>query len=109
MLELGSNSEQLHRQVGRKLAGLGIDLLAGVRGAAKYMIDEAVRAGFPAQAACFFEDSRAAGEFLQNELRPGDVVLFKASRGVKLEQALEIAVSDQLSAVTKRPSTTKER
>jgi UDP-N-acetylmuramyl pentapeptide synthase len=38
----------------------------------------------------FFPDSPAAGEFLRNALQPGDAVLFKASRGVRLEQALEL-------------------
>jgi UDP-N-acetylmuramoyl-tripeptide--D-alanyl-D-alanine ligase len=89
MLELGLSSEELHRQVGRKCATLGLDLLAGVRGNARFIVDEAARAGMDGR---FFADSRTAGEFLRDTLLPGDVVLFKASRGVKLEEALEIAL-----------------
>ncbi len=95
MLELGENSESLHRQVGRKAADHKIDLLAGVRGAARHLVDEAVRQGLPGGAAHFFEAAPAAGEFLRTALQPGDAVLFKGSRAVKLEKALEIAVSDR--------------
>jgi UDP-N-acetylmuramoyl-tripeptide--D-alanyl-D-alanine ligase len=94
MLELGENSEALHRQVGRKVGRQAlrnkIDLLAGVRGAARYIVEEAVQEGLAAGNAHFFPDSPAAGEFLKNALQPGDAVLFKASRGVRLEQALEL-------------------
>ena len=90
MLELGENSEALHRQVGRRAARNKIDLLAGVRGAARFLVEEAVREGLAAGNAHFFPDSPAAGEFLKSALQPGDAVLFKASRGVRLEQALEL-------------------
>jgi UDP-N-acetylmuramoyl-tripeptide--D-alanyl-D-alanine ligase len=93
MLELGENAEQFHAQVGRRVARNKVDLLAGVCGAARYIADEAVRAGLPAAAAHFFSDPREAGEFLRKALQPGDAVLFKASRGVRLEQALELLKS----------------
>ncbi len=92
MLELGPTSRELHRRVGRCVVAAGVDLLVGVRGDARYLVDEAVREGLPRGAAHFSEDSRAAGEFLKNELQPGDAVLFKGSRGVRLEEALELAV-----------------
>jgi UDP-N-acetylmuramoyl-tripeptide--D-alanyl-D-alanine ligase len=41
-------------------------------------------------AAEFVETPEAAGEWLRENLREGDVVLLKASRGVKLERALEV-------------------
>ena len=96
MLELGPESPQLHRQVGGKAARAGVDLLLGVQGEAKQLVERAIAAGMPESAARFFSDAPAAGEFLRQVLRPGDVVLFKASRGVKLERALEI-VSRQFS------------
>jgi UDP-N-acetylmuramoyl-tripeptide--D-alanyl-D-alanine ligase len=90
MLELGDNSEILHRKLGRKVAQSKVDLLAGVRGAARYIVDEAVREGVAACAAHYFDDASETGEFLKSELQPGDAVLFKGSRGVRLEQALEL-------------------
>jgi UDP-N-acetylmuramoyl-tripeptide--D-alanyl-D-alanine ligase len=86
MLELGRASEELHRGVGRYAVEHGIDLLIGIRGEARYLVDEARRAGLPAH---FFEDSAAAGEFVRAMIRPGDAILFKGSRSVQVERALE--------------------
>jgi UDP-N-acetylmuramoyl-tripeptide--D-alanyl-D-alanine ligase len=89
MLELGSAAGELHREVGRYAARQGIDLLIGVRGNAHAMIDAAVGAGLPESAAYFFEDAGGAGEFLRQMVEPGDALLFKGSRGVAVERALE--------------------
>jgi UDP-N-acetylmuramoyl-tripeptide--D-alanyl-D-alanine ligase len=89
MLELGPSTEPLHRDIGRYVAAQGIDVLVGIRGAARFMVEEAVRAGLSEGAAYFFEDPGQAGDFLSGMLREGDAVLFKGSRGVKVERALE--------------------
>ena len=89
MLELGLSTEPLHRGIGRYVAVQGIDVLLGIRGAARFMVDEAVRAGLSDSAAYFFEDPATAGDFFRGFLSGGDAVLFKGSRGVKVEQALE--------------------
>src|SRR5581483_3007942 len=86
MLELGESGEQLHRDCGRHLAGMKIDALIGVRGLAKFMVEAASEAGVKAE---FIATPEKAGEWLARETRDGDVVLLKASRGVKLERALE--------------------
>jgi UDP-N-acetylmuramoyl-tripeptide--D-alanyl-D-alanine ligase len=94
MLELGATSEQLHRECGRYIAGNAagsqagskIDFLLGVRGLAKPMVEAAHEAGMKAE---FVATPEEAGEWLSRETREGDVVLLKASRGVKLEKALE--------------------
>ncbi len=89
MLELGQSTEPLHRDIGKYVAMQGIDVLIGIRGAARFMVDEAVRAGLSDSAAYFFEDAGTAGDFVRGVVRVGDAVLFKGSRGVKVEQALE--------------------
>ncbi len=89
MLELGRWTEDLHRAVGRYAAECGIDSLVGIRGAARHMVEEAVHAGLPAGAAYFFETPEEAGAFLRDFLAPGDAVLFKGSRGTRVEKALE--------------------
>jgi len=86
MLELGAASEELHRRVGRHAAEVGIDLLIGVRGAARAMVEAAAREGIAAE---FFDDAAAAGERVREAAHAGDAVLFKGSRGVKVERALE--------------------
>jgi UDP-N-acetylmuramoyl-tripeptide--D-alanyl-D-alanine ligase len=85
MLELGTASEELHRQVGGYAAGRA-DLLIGVRGAARHMVEAAAQAGVEAE---FFEDPAEAGDRVRQLARSGDAVLFKGSRGVKVERALE--------------------
>jgi UDP-N-acetylmuramoyl-tripeptide--D-alanyl-D-alanine ligase len=86
MLELGTTGEQLHRECGRYIAGSKADFLLGVRGLAKPMVEAAREAGMKAE---FVAAPEEAGEWLARETREGDVVLLKASRGVKLEKALE--------------------
>jgi UDP-N-acetylmuramoyl-tripeptide--D-alanyl-D-alanine ligase len=86
MLELGSTGEELHRECGHYVAGRKLDFLLGVRGLAKAMVDAACEAGMTAK---FVATPEEAGEWLAHEARDGDVVLLKASRGVKLERALE--------------------
>jgi UDP-N-acetylmuramoyl-tripeptide--D-alanyl-D-alanine ligase len=89
MLELGQWSDTLHRGVGYHAARCGIDVLVGIRGAARQMVEEAVRSGLPADAALFFDDPVSAGEFLRGMAQQGDVILFKGSRGTQVEKALE--------------------
>jgi UDP-N-acetylmuramoyl-tripeptide--D-alanyl-D-alanine ligase len=87
MLELGPAAEALHRESGRHAAQKKIDVVIGVRGLAQALAEAACGAGAQAQ---FLETPEQAGEWLARELRPGDAVLLKASRGVKLERALEV-------------------
>jgi UDP-N-acetylmuramoyl-tripeptide--D-alanyl-D-alanine ligase len=91
MLELGREAEALHRGTGRLAAELGIDALMGVRGAARFMVEEAITAGLSDSAASFFDSPEEAGDFLAGYLHPGDAVLFKGSRGVAVEKAMERA------------------
>jgi UDP-N-acetylmuramoyl-tripeptide--D-alanyl-D-alanine ligase len=86
MLELGHASLELHQALGRYAVQHGVDLLIGVRGAARPMVDAAQQTGGRAQ---FFDDPEEAGRFVREVARPGDAVLFKGSRGVRVERALE--------------------
>lgn len=87
MLELGPAAEQMHRDAGKHIAAKRIDVLIGVRGLAEPMVEAAKQAGMKAE---FVATPQEAGEWLARETREGDVVLLKASRGVKLEKALEL-------------------
>jgi UDP-N-acetylmuramoyl-tripeptide--D-alanyl-D-alanine ligase len=86
MLELGPAGEQMHRAAGQHMAGRKIDVLVGVRGLAQAMVEGARLAGTQAE---FVATPEEAGEWLARETRDQDVVLLKASRGVKLEKALD--------------------
>jgi UDP-N-acetylmuramoyl-tripeptide--D-alanyl-D-alanine ligase len=89
MLELGRWAEPLHRDVGNYVVECGISVLVGIRGAARYMVDAAMDAGQSGNAAYFFEDPADAGVFLRGIAEPGDAILFKGSRGTRVERALE--------------------
>ncbi len=81
MLELGAEAERLHAECGAFAAELGVDVVIGVRGLAAAL---AAAAG-----ALFLNTPEEAGAWLAANLRRGDVVLLKGSRGVRLERALD--------------------
>jgi len=85
MLELGEHAAGMHAECGEAAAALGIDVVVGVRGNARYLVDAAAELGVRG---VFLEDAGAAGEWLVRNLRPGDAVLVKGSRGVRLEVAI---------------------
>lgn len=88
MLELGEHAPALHSSCGKAAAEARIDYVVGVRGNAEHLASAACANG---AASLFLPDAEAAGRWLSNNLREGDVVLVKGSRGVHLERALEIA------------------
>jgi UDP-N-acetylmuramoyl-tripeptide--D-alanyl-D-alanine ligase len=86
MLELGPTGEELHRDSGRHMAEQRIDFVVGVRGLARFIVEGATAAGVAAE---FVPTPEEAGEWLKHNLKSGDLVLLKASRGVRLERALD--------------------
>jgi UDP-N-acetylmuramoyl-tripeptide--D-alanyl-D-alanine ligase len=86
MLELGPTAPELHRRTGAYMAEQKIDVVVGVRGLATEIVAAAKQAGLRAE---FLESPEQAGEWLARETRRGDAILLKASRGVKLERALD--------------------
>jgi UDP-N-acetylmuramoyl-tripeptide--D-alanyl-D-alanine ligase len=93
MLELGHWAEPLHRDVGKYVVEQGIDVLVGIRGAARCFVDAALSAGLSAGAALFFDDPAQAGRALREIAQSGDAILFKGSRGVQVERALDAFVA----------------
>jgi UDP-N-acetylmuramoyl-tripeptide--D-alanyl-D-alanine ligase len=90
MRELGATSAQLHRDAGSFAAKTGaIDWVVGVEGDAAQLIEGAAAAGIPRERLKFFSSSEAAANFLQTLLQPGDLLLVKGSRGVKMERVVE--------------------
>jgi UDP-N-acetylmuramoyl-tripeptide--D-alanyl-D-alanine ligase len=106
MLELGTAAEQLHRDCGHYIENKKLDFLLGVRGLAKPMVEAASAAGMKAE---FVATPEETGQWLAEHARAGDVVLLKASRGVKLEKALEVWQNKLGSANDERPTTNDQR
>jgi UDP-N-acetylmuramoyl-tripeptide--D-alanyl-D-alanine ligase len=88
MLELGERAAEMHRECGREIARLGIDVVIGVRGLARELVEGARQAGLTS--AVFMDAPEEAGEWLARHVRPGDVILLKGSRAVGMERALEV-------------------
>ena len=86
MLELGRDAISLHAGCGEAAAGAGVDIVLGVRRNAAHIVEAAKQSGVDAM---FVETPELAGAWLSRNLREKDVVLLKASRGVRLERALD--------------------
>ena len=89
MLELGDSGPELHRRAGRGVSMDKVDLLIGVRGLAREIVNGAREIGFPENRAVFCESVNDAADLLIRELRPGDWALVKGSRGVRMEIVVE--------------------
>ena len=86
MLELGPDEAALHREAGREMARLGIDVLWGVRGLASEMLAGAAASGLTRTR--FFESAEEAALSLVDEVRAGDLILVKGSRGVETDKVV---------------------
>lgn len=87
MLELGPEGSRLHGECGEYMGSRGITVVVGVHGQAASIVEGAKAAGAEA---IFVDTPEEAGAWLRENLRAGDAVLLKASRGVRLERALEL-------------------
>lgn len=87
MLELGAWERMYHTQVGTVAAGVGLSKLftVGMRGA--HIGAAALAKGQPSE---HFADAESVAARLKEELRPGDLLLIKGSRLMKLEKIYEL-------------------
>jgi UDP-N-acetylmuramoyl-tripeptide--D-alanyl-D-alanine ligase len=104
MLELGPASAALHREAGRAAAATRkLDWIIGVQGDAQSLVDGAIEAGHPAQHTKFIGSSGEAAALVADLVAPGDLVLVKGSRGVKMERIIE-ALEARFATPTPVPS-----
>ncbi len=90
MLELGAQETAYHRAAGEQAAAAGVHVLVGVGPRARVAVDAARRAGIPE--ARHVDDAQAAAQAVPAWLRPGDLVVVKGSRGMRLEQVVDALV-----------------
>jgi UDP-N-acetylmuramoyl-tripeptide--D-alanyl-D-alanine ligase len=96
MLELGDVADEAHRDAGRRLAALGVDELVGVGPRARLAVEAAREHGVgEVRHVTTFEDTVA---HLLKRLAPGDVVLVKGSRGMRLERVVDALMARLLPA-----------
>lgn len=101
MLELGEASDRFHREVGTFAASCRFDMLACVGAKGALIADAAEHAGIDPSRVRRYADSQTAGPELAHLVRPGDVVLIKASRGTKLEVVAQSIAQAEPAAVRK--------
>jgi UDP-N-acetylmuramoyl-tripeptide--D-alanyl-D-alanine ligase len=89
MLELGEFEAEAHRGVGEAAARAGVALLAAFGPRARTLADAAAAAGLPAERIFHTEDVDALIAWARARLTPADLLLVKASRGLKLERLVE--------------------
>ena len=89
MLELGPAEAEAHRELGGEAARAGVKLLAAFGPRSRATWEAALAAGLPATDAFHTEDVAALVAWTRERLLPGDVLLVKASRGMKLERLVE--------------------
>lgn len=89
MLELGTYEIPGHLKIGKTTAELGVDLLVTLGERAAYIADAALEAGMANETVKHFLDRDECAAWLKNNVSKKDIVLFKASRAMKLETLLE--------------------
>jgi len=89
MLELGQQTENSHREVGLRVAELGIDFLITAGEAMKGAAAAAKEAGMPENSIASFNTAEEAGKFLQEKIQTGDVALIKGSRAMHMERIVK--------------------
>jgi UDP-N-acetylmuramoyl-tripeptide--D-alanyl-D-alanine ligase len=87
MLELGTLGDEAHREVGRQVAAAPVAEFVGLGGRMHLAVEAARAAGLAeAHAARTFEDTVA---HLLKRVTPGDLVLVKGSRGMRMERVVD--------------------
>ena len=87
MLELGSVSKQAHYEVGKYCADKKLDMVFALGDEAENIFLGAKENGV--ENSFHFLDKQVLSEKLLETLEPGDAVMFKASRGMKLEEVIK--------------------
>jgi len=95
MLELGEFSEKSHLDVGAMVAANNVDCLVTVGNYAKYIAQGALENGFSKSALYVFSDNDEAKSQIMRILQPNDIVLFKGSRGMRLEQIADFVIENE--------------
>jgi UDP-N-acetylmuramoyl-tripeptide--D-alanyl-D-alanine ligase len=93
MLELGREEIPLHKEAGRQIGAAGVALLFTVGALAQAAGESARRAGVPEVHHC--ADAAGAAAELPEWLQPGDLVVVKGSRRLRLEQVVEAVVGQR--------------
>lgn len=97
MFELGDFSKELHKKVGKEVVENNIDILICSGENSKNIVEEATKKGMNGQNIYYFEDKNLIIEKLKSIIKSNDVILFKASNGMKFFDLVEEIKSNNLN------------
>lgn len=89
MLELGEFSKQLHQNVGKEVVNNGVDILVCLGEKSKYIIEEAKKCNMNKEKLIYLKDINDIVRYIQKSWRKGDVILFKASNGMRFFEIVD--------------------
>lgn len=98
MLELGNQTEQLHRDIGISVVENSIDILITKGEAAREIANGAIKAGMKENKIFSFSGNGKAGRFLQEQISKNDLILVKGSRGMQMEKIVKEIMAHPLKA-----------
>ena len=96
MLELGERELEYHYKSGRDIPN-AVDIIVGVGRRSESILEGARAAGFSEERLYHFDNAESASGFLGRFIRPGDLVLIKASRGIGLDRIIDNLTTRQLT------------
>ena len=94
MLELGKHTEEAHRNIGTLVKKV-VDILFVVGPRAQFIKTGAVEVGMKEKNILEFKNAVEAGEYLETFIKDRDLILLKASQGVRMERTVEIILKDK--------------
>lgn len=95
MLELGEISRQEHEKIGRLILDYDVDRLITVGEMADYIAQSAIKEGFPVSNTFSFKSNEEVINNIYDIIKKDDIILFKGSRGMKLEEIADYLIENQ--------------
>ncbi len=88
MLELGKDTERLHKEIGKKVASSKVDILWTVGPFSRFVAEGAIDNGMSGENIFSYDTSEETSSLIASQLKSKDTVLIKGSRRMKLECVL---------------------
>jgi UDP-N-acetylmuramoyl-tripeptide--D-alanyl-D-alanine ligase len=93
MLELGYLEEASHRLIGRRVADVAQELVA-VGERARWIAEEAVKAGLPPERVALATDAGTAASVIEGRIEVQDTILLKGSYGMRMDRSVNVLGRD---------------
>ena len=89
ILELGSFSEEIHRNIGKNINSNKLDILITIGNESRYIREETINNLFPKNKIYSYNNYQEALNKIQDILKENDIVLLKAFHGMQLTKIVE--------------------